>query len=44
MHAEIGGLMKLNYTDKVNIVGTPLVRKINPWYAEVAPPTSSGLV
>ena len=43
MHAEIGGLMKLN-TDKVSIVESPLARKINPWYAEVAPPTSSGLV
>ena len=32
MHAEIGGLIKLN-TDKVSIVETPLVRKINPWYA-----------
>ena len=43
MHAEIGGLMKLN-TDKVSILETPSVRKISPWYAEVAPPTSSGLV
>ena len=32
MHAEIGGLMKLSKVN-VSIVETPLVRKINPWYA-----------
>ena len=33
MHAEIGGLMKLNKV-KVSIVDTHLARKISPWYTE----------